>query len=86
MNLRVIHQRFSPELLGPSLCKRYLTACKETQEQAEEFEAFTASLNAETRTAWQKMVTDWERDFSKPDPYLKPHDGMYLVASLHIVY
>ena len=34
-----------------------------------EFELFSQSIPGETRTRWLSMITSWELDPTKPDPY-----------------
>lgn len=51
-------------------------------EQREDFEAQSAALNEDTLKKWEKIVTDWEKDPSLPDPYLNEHTGMCVILSL----
>ncbi|GJF00552.1 CxC2 domain-containing protein [Phanerochaete sordida] len=63
--------------LPSELCRKFMHAVQQAKEQEEEFEAFSRSFSPATIEAWEKMVTDWERDHTNhEDPYVAPQDAI----------
>ncbi|KAJ7053090.1 hypothetical protein C8F01DRAFT_1331342 [Mycena amicta] len=55
---------------GEALSRKLIVAISERDKQTHEFEDMDESLNDETRLKWKTQVDEWERDKSKPNPYL----------------
>ncbi|KAJ8487283.1 hypothetical protein ONZ45_g14392 [Pleurotus djamor] len=61
--------------LGYLLAKRLKTAAKERRIQEESFAVFSLKQGTQIKE-WAKMVEDFEKDGSKPNPYSVPDQGM----------
>ncbi|KAJ7060660.1 hypothetical protein C8F01DRAFT_988096 [Mycena amicta] len=55
---------------GKTLLRKLIVATAECKTQEEEFEEMTQTVSKETLKKWEKMVHDWEKDKTKPNPYL----------------
>ena len=36
------------------------------------FDQFTATFRPETIISWEKLINDWKKDHSHPNPFLEP--------------
>lgn len=68
-----------PLPLGKTLAKKLLVANDECQRQVDLFDEVTVGLSEEVRAEWTGAVTDWEKDKSKPNPYLLDKSGTPVV-------
>ena len=57
-------------LMGLSLSQKLVTAKRECELHKMEFELFSQSIPSSTRDGWLAMVTLWESDSAKPNPYV----------------
>lgn len=48
------------------------------------FEEFTATFPPEVVAGWGQMITEWEGDMSKPNPYEEPAKGSFCLFCGHI--
>ncbi len=60
---------------GPSLLRAFHEARVMNVKQRQTFEQFSATFRPEIVDKWTKMVTAWEADATKPDPYEEPTAG-----------
>lgn len=65
-------------LLGSSLYDGLKHAIEMHQVHHQLFDEFTATFPVETVAGWEKMVTEWESDMTKSNPYEEPAIGKYL--------
>ncbi|KAJ7050749.1 hypothetical protein C8F01DRAFT_1092087 [Mycena amicta] len=55
---------------GKTLLRKLIVATAECKTQEEEFEHLTSTVSKETVWGWEAMVRGWEKDKTKPNPYL----------------
>ncbi|KAJ7061114.1 hypothetical protein C8F01DRAFT_1083331 [Mycena amicta] len=55
---------------GKTLLRKLIVATAECKTQEEEFEHLTSTVSKETVRGWEAMVRGWEKDKTKPNPYL----------------
>ena len=48
-------------------------------------EKLDAVISMDLRQEWQEMISQWERDKSKPNPYTHMEKGRYCYCPLHSV-
>ncbi len=58
--------------------RRYMHAREHAQIQEKTFNDLTKSLQKSNVTKWEKQVSEWEADMTKPDPYHIASTGVYL--------
>ncbi|KAJ7050211.1 hypothetical protein C8F01DRAFT_1377813 [Mycena amicta] len=55
---------------GKTLLHKLIIATAECKTQEEEFDEMTQNLSKETLKKWEKMIREWDRDKTCPNPYL----------------
>ncbi|KAJ7049303.1 hypothetical protein C8F01DRAFT_1002465 [Mycena amicta] len=55
---------------GKTLLRKLIVATAECKTQEDEFEEMTQTVSKETVNKWSDMVRDWEKDKTRPNPYL----------------
>lgn len=65
-------------LLGPLLLRKLKEAIPERDQHIFNLRDFEEAIPPASLTAWQVMITEWEQDRSKPNPFESEASGMYL--------
>ncbi|KAJ6479203.1 hypothetical protein C8R47DRAFT_983594 [Mycena vitilis] len=69
---KVDHINFEKNIgQGDTLARKLIVAIAERDRQVADFEEVSRTVHKETRRKWQKRVTDWLADRSKPNPYFR---------------
>ena len=68
------------EISGVLLLRGLVKALAMKKKHTAISEKFDATLPANLRREWQEMISQWERDKSKPNPYTHTEKGSYLVS------
>lgn len=66
------------DFLGDTLLRKLVEALRQSDDHAAEFAAFDKSIrdsNPDTVEQWGVMIEEWEKDSSKPCPYLSDKTG-----------
>jgi hypothetical protein len=66
---------FSDLCEGDSLGKGFPKAFLMKSKHRELAEKFTATFPSSVISTWREMVTAWDADHRKPDPYAEPESG-----------
>jgi hypothetical protein len=65
-------------LLGPLLLQKLKEAIPECDQHIFDLQDFEEAIPPASLAAWQVMITEWEQDQSKPNPFKSEASGMYL--------
>ena len=69
---------------GPLFKKKYLNALTQSKVHAEELAFLNQRLPDNVRDTWTRMVVDWEKDRTKPNPYYTPSEGKCMFCDIHM--
>jgi hypothetical protein len=67
------------ELLGDLLLRSLLKALAMKEKHSDVLKKFNAILPEDLRQEWQEMISQWEQDKKKPNPYTHTEKGSCLL-------